>query len=113
VAWLKKSGAAVSSLVVKPSAGYLHNVKIYNNNAAIRYLHIFDATSVPSNGTAPAIPPYSLPATGAAVNPTEVTFGGSEYEGLRFDTGIVVANSTTQATLTLGSADSIIAAEYK
>jgi hypothetical protein len=103
------SGGATASLVVKASPGILFKVFIYNNNAAIRYLHIFDSTSLPTNGAAPNIPPYSLPATGTAVSPTVVDFGN---DGVRFTMGIVVANSTTQTTLTIGSADSAIAVSY-
>ena len=106
---LRADAAAVTSLIVKASGGILFWVQIYNNNAAVRYLHIFDSATLPANGTAPNIPPYSLPAGGASIQPQLVDLGEA---GLRFQNGIVVANSTTQATLTIGSADSIITVAY-
>jgi len=106
---LKADGGPVASLIVKASVGILYWVQIYNNNAAVRYLHIFDSATLPVNGTIPNVPPYSLPATGAAIQPQFVDLGEA---GLRFQNGIVIANSTTQTTLTIGSADSIITVAY-
>lgn len=107
---LKAAGASVTSVVAKASGGTLYRVTIWNGNAAIRYAHIFDAASLPANGTAPTEPPHTLAVTGASVDPVVIDFGP---DGVFFPTGIVVANSTTQTTLTIGSADSIIMVIYR
>lgn len=92
------TGISVTSVVGKASAGTLYQVYGYNGNAATRYIHIFNATSLPANGTAPTLAPFAVLA-GQWFSLDLTPFGAY------FATGIVVANSTTLATLTVGSAD--------
>lgn len=98
------STALVASLVVKATAGTLYGIAGYNANAAARFIQIHDATALPANTSVPEV----VVNVGIAGN-FNINFGPF---GRRFATGIVVANSTTAPTLTVGTADSWISAEY-
>lgn len=87
-----------TNAVGKAAAGNLYAVYGYNGNAATRYIHIFNATALPANGTAPTLAPIAVP-TGQTFSLDLAGYG------IYFSTGIVVATSTTLATLTAGSAD--------
>ena len=99
------TAAQVSNRVVKATAGTLFLAIGYNNNAATRYLQVFNAAALPADGTVPNLPPISV-ATGQ-----NWSLNLGEY-GYAFTTGIVIANSTTAATLTIASADQFINATY-
>lgn len=95
----------VASLVAKVNTipgqvARLHQLIATNTNAALRYIQVFDAAAVPANG---AVPLITFPLTAAASTQPPLSFG---VYGRTFTNGIVVCNSTTEATLTLGSADS-------
>ena len=95
----------VASLVAKAvsiSGGIarLHRVIATNTNGATRYIQIFDATALPANGTVPLI---TFPLAAGASTQPPIDFG---VYGRTFVNGIVIANSSTEATLTVGSADS-------
>lgn len=102
---LAVSSAAEASHVVKATAGSLFTAGMFNNNGATRYLQGFQAAALPANG---AVPVFSIPvATGA----TEFQLFGDL--GLTFSTGIVLANSSTATTLTIGGADALFTASYR
>lgn len=87
------SGADVTNLVVKAAPGVLHSVFGANNAAALRYVHIFNLVALPANGTAPGFTPIIVP---PATN-----FSVVFPRGRTFATGIVIASSSTYATLTI------------
>jgi len=93
------SAGFVASAVLKALKGRLLYLNAYNNNAAVRYLMLFDLAAVPGNGATPllmqAIPPTSS-------IPKELAF---PPEGLLFMNGLCIAISSTPATLTLAAAD--------
>lgn len=92
------SAAYEASHVGKTSAGTLFAVSIYNSASFAQFYQLHDATTEPANATAPKSV-IRIPAQGS---------GGWDF-GLRgrpFATGIVVSNSTTGPTLTVGVADS-------
>lgn len=95
------SSALVTSRVGKASAGWFYGVTYTNTNAATRFLMCFDATSLPGNGTVPDFG-FSIPVTTGQV--ATWSSGGLPVNAA---TGVVCANSTTQATLTIGSADGL------
>ena len=97
--------ALATNLVIKASAGTLYKITGYNNNAAARFLQFFNATSLPADGTAPAIV-LSIPAT------SSFDFDWGVY-GRRFTTGITACFSTTVATKTIAAADMWLNASYK
>lgn len=90
------AAAAASNQVVKASAGQLYALTAYNGSGATRYLHVFNAASLPADGTVPTLAPVQIPdgATGS------IDFGAL---GRPFSTGIVAAFSSTADTLTAAS----------
>jgi hypothetical protein len=89
--------ALVSSLLLATGRRRLFGLQGINNNAAATFVLVFDATSVPANGTPPRVP---IRAAGS--DNWSAYFGSS---GRWFDQGIVVVNSSTLATLTISTAD--------
>ena len=98
VEWpLADSGAFATNLVVSATARRWRALNVRSSAAADRFLHIFNAAALPPNGTAPSYCPLRVPPGGQA---------GYAVPPVLFGTGIVVASSTTEATLTLtGAAD--------
>ena len=96
--------AAAASLVVKASGGILYTITGHNDKATVQYIQVHDAASLPAEA---AVPKVAIVAAGDA----NFTLDFGPY-GRKFDTGIVVCNSSTLATKTLGSADCWIDAQY-
>ena len=96
--------ALANSLVVKSGAGLLFGISGFNNKNAAQFIQIFDAQSVPADG---AIPDVILTV------PTVANFSMDWiFPGRFFQQGIVIVNSSTAATKTIGSADCWIDAQY-
>lgn len=93
-----------ASLVVKASQGKLYGLSVTNTNAAARFFQVFDAATLPADTAVPVIS-FSV----AAAQAGGLYFGSV---GRAFEQGIVVCNSTTQGTKTIGSADSLFDAQY-
>jgi len=89
------SAALEASTVSKAAAGSIYSVSGYNSGAA-QFIQIHDAASLPADTAVPEIS-FKVP---AATN-----FSWTEASGRAMATGIVVCNSSTQATKTIGSAD--------
>lgn len=86
------------SHVHSTNPAWLYDVVMTNLHATdTRYLMVFDATSLPANGTVPTIPSVQV-----AAGFTGSLFGGSSFP---FNTGITVACSSTAATLTIATTD--------
>jgi len=101
------STALEASAVVKASAGNLYGFVAANNNAALRYVMVFNLTALPANGTVPTIPGLPISASGGVLPFDTGKFGNY------FNTGIVIALSTTQFSLTLAGADALFYVQYK
>jgi len=84
------SQADVSSQVVKASHGVFFEITGSNNSSSTRYIQIYNSATVPTDGAVPALPPITVPPYGV--------FSMSFAQGVRFDTGISWASSTTRAT---------------
>lgn len=87
--------AAAAQQTFKAAAGHLKRVDALNTDVATRYLMIFDAAAAVANGDVPVWAPLPIPAGGFG----SLSFGDQDL--VVTNTGIVVALSTTAATLTL------------
>lgn len=96
-------GAAVASAIVKANPGALFGWTITNTNAAARYIQFFDSVTVPADTAVPLI--SILVAIGAT---SLVSLNRPRV----FLKGIVVCNSSTGASKTIGAADSIVDIQY-
>ncbi len=93
-----------ASLLIKASVGILKGISGYNSKTSQQFIQIHDAASVPADGVAPVIT-FLVPAT----SDFSIDFGVS---GRFFTTGIVVCNSSTGPTKTIGSADCWFDSQY-
>lgn len=99
------TGALEASAVVKASAGKLFVISGFNTSASDRYIHVFNATSLPADTTIPLFTMIALAGS---------TFGytAPNLYGRYFSTGIVIATSSTLATLTVGAAEMHVDVNY-
>jgi hypothetical protein len=98
------SRALAASLIVKPGQGKLYGLSVTSTKAATQFVQVFDSSVLPADGAVPLIS-FSVPATSAG----GLYFGSV---GRAFEQGIVVCNSSTQATKTIGSADCLFDAQF-
>lgn len=100
----RKFDNACKSLVAIAGGGKLVRLRVYNRGASTVYLMIFNVAALPNDGATPSLPPVPIVAGGYYETDT----------GDDFDTGCVIAGSSTNTTLTLiGAADLSIAAGVK
>lgn len=88
--------ALAASLVIKASAGTLYGLTGDNNRSSEQFIQIHDAASLPSDTAIPKIV-FRVPATSS--------FSLDYKKGREFQVGIVICNSSTEATKTIGTAD--------
>ena len=91
-----------ASKVVKAGAGTLFNLSGYNSGPA-QWLQLYNSTTLPANGVAPIL---------LLAVPAQSTFSFDWTKGIPCSTGIVVGNSSTGPTKTIGSADCYFTASY-
>ena len=96
--------AYVASLVVSARPTTLYGFSGYNSGAA-QFLLVFDAAALPAEG---AVPKLVL-----AVGATSNFAGDWGVEGRFFSNGIVICNSSTGPTKTIGAADCWLDVQYR
>lgn len=99
------SVAYEASRIVKPKPGVLFGLTGYNSKGSTQFILIHDAAILPPEGAIPAIV-FSV----AASTPFSLDFG---MMGRTFKNGIVIVNSSTGPTKTIGSADCWFDAQYQ
>lgn len=100
------SVALEASRTVKSGAGTLFGLSGFNSKGSAQFVLVFDLPSA-ALLTAASIPVVVV--TAPTVANFSVDFG---FYGRAFRSGIVIANSSTSATLTAGSADCWFDAQY-
>jgi len=96
--------AYAASLVVKGSGGTLFGFSGYNSKGSTQFIQVHDAATLPNEAAVPKIT-FSV----AASSP--FSFDCGRY-GRYFTLGIVICNSSTGPTKTIGSADIWVDAQY-
>ena len=87
----------LASHVVIPSNVIIDGFSVYNSNAADQFLLLFEGGLVPGAGAVPLM---------AAKLPTKQASGFAFTPNGRFcENGLVLVNSSTDSTLTIGAAD--------
>jgi hypothetical protein len=99
------SSANETNRVVKGSAGVLFSITGYNAKTSAQFIQLHNASSLPADTAVPVIT-FTVPAS----SNFSLDFGGKF--GRYFSTGIVVCNSSTQQTKTIGSADCWFDVQY-
>jgi len=97
--------ALAASLVVKASAGTFLSVTGYNNSSSVQYIQVHNTASLPADASVPTII--------FSAQPNDNFCYFLDDSGQSFSTGIVVCNSSTAATKTIGSADCWFNARYR
>ena len=95
--------AYAASLVASDQPATLYRVMGYNSKASAQFIQVHDAASLPADA---AIPKIVI--TVAATSNFDIDLG---IYGKSFQTGVVICNSSTGATKTIGAADCWIDAQ--
>lgn len=92
-----RATANAASLVVSINPAKLFKIIGHNDKASAQYIQVHDAASLPADTAVP-----ELVIIAAADSDFVIDLGDN---GCVFETGIVICNSSTRATKTIGSAD--------
>lgn len=87
----------LASSIVLPGNIVVYGFTVYSSKASAQYVNVFDAQTLPADT---AVPLFSWPVS--AHNGIGFSW---PVNGRRFKSGLVICNSSTDATKTIGSAD--------
>ena len=99
------STAYEASRVIKKGPGFLYGLSGYSSRGSAQWIQIFDAATLPADQTLVPVITFTV----ATVANFSLDFG---LRGRFFESGIVVCNSSTGPTKTIGSADCWFDAQY-
>ena len=97
------SGGLAKSFVI-PGQVLLYGFTVSSTNVAAQFVQLFDAQTLPADG--------AVPVTFLAVTTNAQARGYYGKPGRRFTGGIVLCNSSTAGTKTIGSADCLFDVHY-
>jgi hypothetical protein len=97
------SNVYANALVVKTGPAILYGFQVYNSNASAQFIQVFDAAALPADGT---VPVTFFTVAGVANLPV------NWFPGRSFLVGIVLCNSSTGPTKTIGAADCFFDVQY-
>lgn len=92
-----------ASRVVTTGPALLYGFTVTNTNASAQYIQVFDQSTLPADG---AIPDELFKVPGSSSYPVQW------LPWRTFNVGIVMCNSSTAATKTIGSADCFFAVQF-
>jgi hypothetical protein len=98
------ASARLRASIQLPGGIVVYGFTVYNTKASAQYLNMFEADALPADA---AVPILSWPL--AANNGVGFWFG---VNGRRFDAGLVLCNSSTDAAKTIGSADCLFDVQF-
>lgn len=93
----------LSSIIV-PGRIVVYGFTAYSTKGSAQFLNVFDAEKLPADG---AVPLFSFPL--AANNGVGFAFPPT---GRQFQTGLVLCNSSTDSSKTIGSADMLFDVQF-
>ena len=93
-----------TNLVIKRTPGKLYGISGYNSKGSAQFVQLHDSNVLPTDGSVPKVT-----ITVAASSNFSIDFGAL---GRSFEKGIVICNSSTGPTKTIGSADTWFDAQY-
>lgn len=103
--FVKSTTAAAASLVVKSGKGRLLALYAHSDKASSQFIQLHDAATLPADAAVPIL--SQVVAADSNMTPIQIPEGG-----IPFVNGLVVCNSSTLATKTIGSADCFITAVW-
>ena len=101
---LNFSTSRLANSIVVPGRIVVYGFTAYNSKASAQFINVFDANTVPGDG---AVPLFSW----ALAGQTGVGFGW-QPNGRQFQTGLVLCNSSTDSTKTIGSVDCLFDVQF-
>jgi hypothetical protein len=95
---------ALAASIVVPGHVLVYGFTVYNSNAAAQYVLMFDASALPADTAVPIL----------ATNAATKTLVGVSWtpQGREFLEGLVLCNSSTDTTKTIGAADCFFDVQY-
>jgi hypothetical protein len=99
----KHSNAYAASISVLSGPGLLYGFAVYNSNAATQFIQLHDSATLPPDGKEPVM---FWPVATAS------TLSIGYLPGRSFQRGVVLCNSSTGPTKTIGAADCFFDAQY-